>query len=167
MFTRQQSTEMWKRSPPGSLDSLSTHPRILTESPPFTKSVDAFAISTSITHIYTVYLVSVYMSIFRPLQAVSNGHKSVAEHLMEKTDRAVLKLTDRQGRTALHYAAGLADDRDGKDGGASGDEEGGEDGEDMYKWLLKFGPDEKQVDGVRSDLVTNVLPQKGNLLLCS
>ncbi len=64
---------------------------------------------------------------------------------MEKTDRAVLKLTDRQGRTALHYAAGLAHDKEGDGGEGDGDDDAAQ---DMYDWLRKFGPDEKQADGV-------------------
>ncbi len=104
--------------------------------------------------------------LFLCTQAVSNSHKDVAEHLMEKTDRSVLRLTDRQGRTALHYAAGLAHDADASGGDEEeGDVQVGPIGrrkqhvnvhsysvfahmQDMYKWLLQFGPDEKQADGV-------------------
>ena len=53
---------------------------------------------------------------------------------MEKTDRAVLDLTDRHGRYALHYAAGM------------GDEDGGR---EMFDWLKSFGADEHKADEVR------------------
>ena len=42
------------------------------------------------------------------LQAVVNGNRDMAEYLLEKTDRAVLKTVDRDGRSALHYAAALS-----------------------------------------------------------
>ncbi len=95
-------------------------------------------------------------------KAVANGHKSVAEHLMEKTDRAVLRLTDRQGRTALHYAAGLAHDHattaDNND-----DEQGGSE-EDMYKWLLQFGADDKQADSVSAKVPLSIYEYKINFV---
>lgn len=72
----------------------------------------------------------------RLLKAVSNGHRDVAEHLMEKTDRAVLRLTDRQGRSALHYAAGVAE----------------EDERAMYDWLKAMGADDKLADGVSAGM---------------
>ena len=53
---------------------------------------------------------------------------------MEKTDRAVLDLTDRHGRYALHYAAGM------------GDEDGGR---EMFDWLKSFGADEHKADEVK------------------
>lgn len=73
---------------------------------------------------------------FRNFQAISNGHKKVAEHFMEKTDRAVLDVTDRHGRYALHYAAGM------------GDEDGGR---EMFEWLKSFGADEHKADEVRGE----------------
>ncbi len=111
--------------------------------------------------------------LFLCTQAVSNSHKDVAEHLMEKTDRSVLRLTDRQGRTALHYAAGLAHDADASGGDEDdGDVQVGPIGrrkqhvnvhsifrfcsQDMYKWLLQFGPDEKQADGVSRGPIRDV-----------
>jgi ankyrin repeat protein len=42
------------------------------------------------------------------LKAVVNGNREIAEYLLEKTDRAVLKAFDRDGRSALHYAAAFA-----------------------------------------------------------
>jgi ankyrin repeat protein len=51
---------------------------------------------------------------------------------MEKTDRAVLEVTDRDGRTALHYAAGIANDDDRK----------------MFDWLVEHGADETKSDKV-------------------
>ena len=63
---------------------------------------------------------------------MANGHRDVAEYLMEKTDRSVLELTNRLGQTALFYAAGI----------------GQEDDEAMYKWLIEFGANENRVDEV-------------------
>lgn len=67
---------------------------------------------------------------------MANGHLEVAEHLMEKTDRAVLELTDDLGRTALHYAAGrlarLEDDVTTS----------------VYHWLIDMGADEVFKDDV-------------------
>ena len=51
---------------------------------------------------------------------------------MEKTDRAILELTDRQGRTALHYAAGISN----------------EDDRIMYNWLLEYGANKSKADEV-------------------
>ena len=73
------------------------------------------------------------------LQAVSNGHRAVAEHLMEKTDRAVLEVADRQGRQAVHYAAGVA----------------AEDGKVMYDWLVEYGADPKKTDMVSRTSINN------------
>ncbi len=63
-------------------------------------------------------------------KAVANGHKDVAEYLMEKTDRSVLNLVDRQGRSPAHYAAGVAQ----------------EDDRAMYNWLLEYGVDDDKID---------------------
>eukprot|EP00095_Tigriopus_kingsejongensis_P008483 maker-scaffold18_size714446-snap-gene-5.16 protein:Tk08483 transcript:maker-scaffold18_size714446-snap-gene-5.16-mRNA-1 annotation:"hypothetical protein X777_10637" len=63
-------------------------------------------------------------------KAVGNGHKEVAEHFMEKTDRSVLNLTDRHGRYALHYAAGIA----------------AEDDKAMYNWLIEYGAEDHKAD---------------------
>lgn len=68
------------------------------------------------------------------MKAVGNGHRAVARHLMEKTDRVVMELTDKHGRQALHYAAGIAE----------------EDGRAMYDWLLEYGADETKRDDVSS-----------------
>ena len=65
---------------------------------------------------------------------MANGHRSVAEHLMEKTDRAVLGVSDRHGRSALHYAAGVAADN--------------EEARDMYDWLVEYGANERKIDEV-------------------
>ena len=51
---------------------------------------------------------------------------------MEKTDRAVLDLVDRQGRSALHYAAGIA----------------ANDNRDIYNWLIEYGADQNKADEV-------------------
>ncbi len=51
---------------------------------------------------------------------------------MEKTDRGVMNVTDREGRIALHYAAAVA----------------GEDDREMYDWLVEFGADEGKADKV-------------------
>ena len=74
-------------------------------------------------------------------QAIANSHRDVSTHLMEKTDRAVLELTDRYGRQPLHYAAGLAE----------------EDENAMYDWLLEFGAEESKKDDVRIKLLEEVL----------
>lgn len=67
------------------------------------------------------------------IKAVANGHREVAEHLMEKTDRSVLNVTDRHGRYALHYAAGIAD----------------EDDKTMYNWLIEYGAEDHKADEVK------------------
>ena len=63
---------------------------------------------------------------------MANGHQDVAEYLMEKTDRSVLDLADQQGRSALHYAAGIA----------------GTDDRAMYNWLIEYGADQSKADEV-------------------
>ena len=61
---------------------------------------------------------------------------------MEKTDRAVLKVVDRQGRSALHYSAGIA----------------AEDDNGMYGWLMQMGADRTHADNVRLFLIKPTLP---------
>ncbi|TRY79118.1 hypothetical protein TCAL_09905 [Tigriopus californicus] len=85
-------------------------------------------------------------------KAVANGHREVAQHLMEKTDRSVLNVTDRHGRYALHYAAGIAD----------------EDDKAMYNWLIEYGAEDHKADELMkapSYYITN--PQKIKYLNCS
>jgi len=63
-------------------------------------------------------------------KAVGNGHKQMAEHLLEKTDRGCLNVVDRSGRSALFYAAATAV----------------EDEQAMYGWLLQMGADKEHTD---------------------
>lgn len=63
-------------------------------------------------------------------KTVVNGHREMAEHMMEKTDRAVFNTVDRNGRTALHYAAALSEFDD----------------HGMYGWLLNMGADRAHAD---------------------
>ena len=56
----------------------------------------------------------------------------MAEHIMEKTDRACFNVTDRNGRTALHYAAALSEFDD----------------TGMYGWLTNTGCDTTHTDNV-------------------
>ena len=65
-------------------------------------------------------------------KAIANGQKEIAEHIMEKTDRACFNTIDRNGRTALHYAAALSEF----------DEQG------MYGWLMNTGADNTHQDNV-------------------
>ena len=66
-------------------------------------------------------------------KAVVNGHRDMADHLMEKTDRACFNVVDRNGRTGLHYAAALSEFDD----------------TGMYGWLMNMGYDKTQQDYVR------------------
>ena len=63
-------------------------------------------------------------------KAIVNGHRDMADHLMEKTDRACFNIVDRNGRTGLHYAAALS----------QYDDIG------MYGWLMNMGYDKSQQD---------------------
>ena len=66
-------------------------------------------------------------------QAVANGHRNVAKHLLEKTDNTALAVTDHKGRMGLHYAAAIADHDD----------------RGMYDWLTdEFSADEGKLDKV-------------------
>lgn len=65
-------------------------------------------------------------------KAVVNGHRDMADHLMEKTDRACFNVVDRHGRTALHYAAALSEFDD----------------IGMYGWLMNMGYDKAHEDNV-------------------
>lgn len=66
-------------------------------------------------------------------KAVVNGHRDMADHIMEKTDRACFNVTDRNGRTALHYGAALSEFDD----------------VGMYGWLMTMGYDKTHTDNVR------------------
>ena len=65
-------------------------------------------------------------------KAVINGNRELAEYLLEKTDRAVLKAVDRDGRSALHYAAAFSQEDDCA----------------MFGWLMQMGADKTQADNV-------------------
>ena len=65
-------------------------------------------------------------------KAIVNGHCEIAEHLMEKTDRACFNVSDRQGRTALFHAAVLSEFDD----------------IGMYGWLMNMGYDKNHQDNV-------------------
>ena len=60
-----------------------------------------------------------------------NGHRAMAQHLLEKTDRACLNTVDRNGRSALFYAAAANDELHG-----------------LYGWLLQMGADIDHTDNV-------------------
>ena len=64
-----------------------------------------------------------------------NGNRDIADYLLEKTDRAVVKAVDRDGRSALHYAAAFAQEDDNA----------------MFGWLMMMGADKSQADNVRFD----------------
>ena len=66
-------------------------------------------------------------------KCIVNGHREMAEHLMEKTDRACFNAVDRQGRNALFYAAALSEFDD----------------IGMYGWLMNMGYDKNHLDNVR------------------
>ncbi len=89
------------------------------------------------------------------MKAITNGHRAVALHLLEKTDRAIMEIPDRLGRRPLHYAAaaiGHAASGGEKSGGASAaaaDLASVPAGDNMYEWLVEHGADEKQADDVR------------------
>lgn len=72
-------------------------------------------------------------------KAIVNGHRDMADHLMEKTDRACFNIVDRNGRTGLHYAAALS----------QYDDIG------MYGWLMNMGYDKSQQDYVRFCIILN------------
>ena len=65
-------------------------------------------------------------------KAVVNGNRDIAEYLLNKTDRACVKTVDRDGRSALHYAAAFAQ----------------EDDHAMFGWLMMMGADKTQADNV-------------------
>ena len=73
-------------------------------------------------------------------KAIGNGHRQMAEHLMEKTDRGCINVVDRQGRSALFYAAAMAHDDDHA----------------MYGWLLQMGADKDHTDNVIRAMVTQL-----------
>ena len=65
-------------------------------------------------------------------KSIVNGHRDMAEHLMEKTDRACFNVPDRHGRNALFYAAALSEFDD----------------IGMYGWLMNMGYDKNYEDNV-------------------
>jgi ankyrin repeat protein len=73
-----------------------------------------------------------YFPLPKKKQAVINGNREIAEYLLEKTDRAVTKAVDRDGRSALHYAAAFSPEDDCA----------------MFGWLMQMGADKSQADNV-------------------
>ena len=65
-------------------------------------------------------------------KSIVNGHREMAEHLMEKTDRACFNVPDRHGRNALFYGAALSEFDD----------------IGMYGWLMNMGYDKNHEDNV-------------------
>ena len=64
-----------------------------------------------------------------------NGNRDIADYLLEKTDRAVVKAVVRDARSALHYAAAFAQEDDNA----------------MFGWLMMMGADKSQADNVSFD----------------
>jgi hypothetical protein len=93
---------------------------------------------------------------------VANGHREVAEHLLEQTDRTVLALTDRHGRTPLHYASGaqgIAEHEERAVGDVSDDDDAAaaDSARNMYRWLIEMGADDTKTDLVSMKIFAYIL----------
>ena len=74
----------------------------------------------------------------------------MADHLMEKTDRACFNVVDRNGRTALHYGAALSEYDD----------------IEMYGWLMNIGYDKSHQ--IKSNQIkSNQIKSNQNLIKSS